>query len=110
MIHLSNSSQVIMPKAPSYTPKLDSINNKQEAEMTCLLNYTPEEQSELQWLANEAAVQHSWAEDSHESVFSSQTGHLKALQLADRLQDTLWAMSLVRSRTFSDTVNSLLLL
>lgn len=76
----------------------------QENEMTCLLNYSPEEQSELQWLANEAAVQHSWAQDSHESMFSSHTGHLKGLQLADCLRDTLWAMSLVRSRTFSEKV------
>lgn len=76
-----------------------------ESEMTCLLNYSPEEQPELQWLANEAAVQHGWAADSHESLFSSHTGHLKGLQLADSLQDTLWAMSLVRSRTFSDKVH-----
>ena len=74
--------------------------------MTCLLNYSPEEQPELQWLANEAAVQHGWATDSHESLFSSHTGHLKGLQLADSLQDTLWAMSLVRSRTFSDKVRA----
>lgn len=73
--------------------------------MTCLLNYSPEEQPELQWLAKEAAVQHSWACDSHASLFSNETGHLKELQLADNLQDTLWAMSLVRSRTFSDQVN-----
>ncbi len=78
----------------------------QESEMTCLLNYSPEEQPELQWLANEAAVQHGWATDSHESLFSSHTGHLKGLQLADTLQDTLWAMSLVRSRTFSDKVRA----
>ncbi|KAL0020939.1 hypothetical protein WJX79_002382 [Trebouxia sp. C0005] len=76
-----------------------------ESEMTCLLNYSPAEQPELQWLANEAAVQHGWATDSHESLFSSHTGHLKGLQLADSLQDTLWAMSLVRSRTFSDKVH-----
>lgn len=72
--------------------------------MACLLNYLPEEQSELQWLSAEAAVQHSWAAESHESMFSSHTGVLKDLQLADNLQQTLWAMSLVRSRTFSDKV------
>ena len=75
--------------------------------MTCLINYSPEEQHELQWLAQEAAAQHSWAQDSHETLFSSQTGQLKSLQLADSLQDTLWAMSLVRSRTFSERVHSL---
>lgn len=80
------------------------INRFQEHEMTCLLNYSPEEQPELQWLASEAAAQHTWAQDSHASLFSSQTGLLKGLQLADRLQETLWAMSLVRSRTFSDAV------
>ena len=77
----------------------------QEAEMTCLLNYSPQEQSELQWLSAEAVIQHSWAADSHDSLFSSQTGLLKDLKLADSLQKTLWAMSLVRSRTFSDKVN-----
>ena len=80
------------------------INGLQEHEMTCLLNYSPEEQPELQWLASEAAVQHTWALDSHASLFSSQTGLLKSLQLADNLQETLWAMSLVRSRTFSERV------
>ena len=78
----------------------------QEREMACLLNYAPDEQPELQWLADEAAVQHSWAQESHESLFSSHTGHLKRLQLADSLQDTLWAMSQVRSRTFSETVSA----
>lgn len=73
--------------------------------MTCLLNYSPEEQPELQWLASEAAAQHTWAQDSHASLFSSQTGLLEGLQLADSLQDTLWAMSLVRSRTFSEAVS-----
>lgn len=72
--------------------------------MTCLLNYSPEEQPQLQWLASEAAAQHAWARDTHTSIFSSQTGLLKNLQLADSLQDTLWAMSLVRSRTFSEAV------
>lgn len=77
--------------------------------MTCLLNYSPAEQSELQWLADEAAVQHKWAQESHDSMFSSQTGHLRKLQLADSLTDTLWAMSMVRSRTFSDQVCKALL-
>ena len=76
----------------------------QEANMTCLLNYLPHEQPELQWLAAEAAIQHSWAEECHKSLFSSQTGYLKDLRLAQNLQDTLWAMSMVRSRTFSDKV------
>ncbi|KAL3148961.1 hypothetical protein ABBQ32_001818 [Trebouxia sp. C0010 RCD-2024] len=77
-----------------------------EHEMTCLLNYSPEEQPQLQWLASEAAAQHTWAQDSHTSIFSSQTGLLRSLQLANTLQDTLWAMSLVRSRTFSEAVQS----
>ena len=79
----------------------------QEQDMTCLINYSPEEQHELQWLAQEAAAQHRWAQDSHETLFSSQMGQLKSLQLADSLKDTLWAMSLVRSRTFSERVHSL---
>ena len=80
------------------------INDVQEHEMTCLINYSPEEQPELQWLASEAAAQHAWAQSSHASIFSSQTGLLKSLNLADSLQDTLWAMSVVRSRVFSATV------
>lgn len=81
-----------------------SLSGLQEHEMTCLLNYSPEEQPQLQWLASEAAAQHTWAQDSHTSIFSSQTGLLRSLQLANTLQDTLWAMSLVRSRTFSEAV------
>ena len=72
--------------------------------MACLLNYSPAEQSELQWLAAEAVEQNNWALECHESMFSSHTGHLKTLQLADSVQDTVWAMSMVRSRTFSDQV------
>ena len=76
--------------------------------MTCLMNYSPEEQPELQWLASEAAAQHALAQESHAGFFSSQTGLLKSLNLADSLQDTLWAMSLVQSRPFSDGIYSLI--
>lgn len=72
--------------------------------MTCLLNYMPEEQSELQWLAVEAGMEHLQACHFHNTLFSSTTGSLKAWKLADRLQDTLWALSVVYSRALTDQV------
>ena len=73
--------------------------------MTCLLNYTPEEQPELQWLAVEAGLQHRQAQMFHDTIFSSRSGSLKAWKLADHLQDTLWAMSIVYSRALTDQVS-----
>lgn len=40
-------------------------------------------------------------------LFSSAGGELRALQLADRLEDTLWAACMVNSRCFSETVRPL---
>ena len=73
--------------------------------MTCLLNYTPEEQPELQWLAGEAELEHMQAQNFHRKIFSSRSGCLKAWKLADQLQDTLWALSMVYSRALSDQVS-----
>ncbi len=38
-------------------------------------------------------------------LFSSTSGELRALQLADSLEDTLWAACMVNSRCFSETVS-----
>jgi hypothetical protein len=40
----------------------------------------------------------------HDSVFSSSTGELAALDLAPNFQHTLWAACMVNSRCFSDNV------
>lgn len=73
--------------------------------MTCLLNYTPDEsQSELQHLAVEAEAEHRQAHHFHDTIFSSRSGYLKAHRLADQLQDTLWALSVVYSRALTDQV------
>ena len=73
--------------------------------MTCLLNYMPDEQSELQWLAARANLEHRQAQHFHDTVFSSTSGCLKAWRLADQLQDTLWALSMVYSRALTDEVS-----
>ena len=73
--------------------------------MTCLLNYTPDEQPELQWLAARAGAEHRQAQHFHNTVFSSTSGCLKAWKLADKLQDTLWALSVVYSRGLTDQVS-----
>jgi predicted nicotinamide N-methyase len=40
----------------------------------------------------------------HDTVFSSSTGELAALDLAPDFQHTLWAACMVNSRCFSDNV------
>lgn len=77
----------------------------QESEMTCLLNYMPHEQHELQWLAAEAELEHRQAQHFHNTIFSSRTGSLKSCKLADQLQDSLWALSVVYSRALTDQVS-----
>ena len=72
--------------------------------MTCLLNYMPDEQSELQWLAGQAEMEHLQAQHFHDTLFSSTSGCLRTWQLADRLQDTLWALSVVYSRALTHEV------
>lgn len=72
--------------------------------MTCLLNYMPEEQSELQWLAAQAEMEHLQARHFHDTLFSSTSGCLSNWKLADQLQDTLWALSVVYSRTLTHEV------
>lgn len=39
-------------------------------------------------------------------LFSSASGELRALRLADSLEDTVWAACMVNSRCFSDTVGA----
>jgi hypothetical protein len=53
------------------------------------------------WLQEEAAVQASWCAHLHAKYFSSATGSLATLNLSNSLAHSLWAISLVRSRTFS---------
>lgn len=72
--------------------------------MTCLLNYMPEEQPELQWLAAQAEMEHLQARHFHDTLFSSTSGCLSHWKLADQLQDTLWALSVVYSRALTHEV------
>ncbi|GIL89456.1 hypothetical protein Vretimale_18938 [Volvox reticuliferus] len=69
-------------------------------EMSCLLCYTPGELSTLQLphLVDEAARQHDWARWAHSQWLSSSSGALRRLGLADALEDTVWALAVVRSR------------
>lgn len=45
----------------------------------------------------------------HDSLFSSSTGELRALDLAPDFSDTLWAACMVNSRCFSDAAGRELL-
>ncbi|GLI69621.1 hypothetical protein VaNZ11_014288, partial [Volvox africanus] len=69
-------------------------------EMSCLLCYTPGELSTLQLphFVDEAARQHDWARWAHSQWLSSSSGALRRLGLADALEDTVWALAVVRSR------------
>lgn len=49
----------------------------------------------------EGTIQANWASHLHAKYFSSTTGSLAPLRLSSSLQHSLWAISLVRSRTFS---------
>ncbi|KAL6749713.1 hypothetical protein V8C86DRAFT_2837062 [Haematococcus lacustris] len=78
-----------------------------EEEMSCLLNFTPEEAPLLQLpdLLAEAQRQRDWVLHLHHTWFSrSPSRSPRALQLAHCSQDTLWAAAMVRSRTFSDSL------
>ncbi|KAG2451954.1 hypothetical protein HYH02_003728 [Chlamydomonas schloesseri] len=76
-------------------------------EVTCLINYGPEVAKELQLkeLIEEAKSQYNWAMGVHRKYFDSVQGELAQLKLAASARDTLWAMSMVRTRTFSENVN-----
>ncbi|KAL4459118.1 hypothetical protein ABPG75_013983 [Micractinium tetrahymenae] len=78
-----------------------------ESEMSCLMNYTEDELAELQspLLESRARLERQQIAGLHDRLFSSTTGELRALQLADRLEDMLWAACMVNSRCFSDTVD-----
>jgi hypothetical protein len=52
-------------------------------------------------LQEEAAIQAGWCAHLHAKYFSTVTGSLAPLRLSDGLAHSLWAISLVRSRTFS---------
>ena len=53
---------------------------------------------------SEAQAQREWVEYLHDHFFSAKTGELRSLGLTQRAEDTFWAASMVRSRTFSDEV------
>lgn len=55
----------------------------------------------LPFLQAEAAVQANWCAHLHAKYFSSVRGTLSPLGLSSSLAHSLWAISLVRSRTFS---------
>jgi len=83
--------------------------------MTCLMNYRDDEAHELQLPSLIAKVRSERAQLSalHAAVFASTplpTGtdalaELRALHLAPKFEDTLWAMCMVNSRCFSETID-----
>ena len=76
----------------------------QAEDMTCLLNFGSAEQRELQMLQPEAELQHSWACSMHKELFDHEKGELRSLGLNTSQADFVYALSLVRSRTFSEEV------
>ncbi|WIA21504.1 hypothetical protein OEZ85_000708 [Tetradesmus obliquus] len=76
----------------------------QEQDMCCLLNYSRAEAAELQLpgLVAEAAVQADWAAYLHGKYLHYKSGSLAPLRLSGSLAESLWAISMVRSRTFSE--------
>ncbi|GLC52280.1 hypothetical protein PLESTB_000604500 [Pleodorina starrii] len=94
-----------LPDSPVWGPYLESLPPAEE--VTCLLNYAPDDARELQFkeLVEEARTQHSWGLSVHRDYFDGERGELRQLGLATRAADTLWAMSMVRTRTFSEDVN-----
>lgn len=72
-----------------------------------LMNFLPEERRELQNKELEALAKKE--RDAilglHQSVFSDDSGDLRALRLSARFEDTLWAASMVNSRCFADEVS-----
>ncbi|EFJ46660.1 hypothetical protein VOLCADRAFT_92848 [Volvox carteri f. nagariensis] len=94
-----------LPDSPVWGPYLASLQPVEE--VTCLLNYGPDIAKELQFkeLVEEARVQHNWALSVHRNYFDGARGELRHLKLAAKPVDTQWAMSMVRTRTFSEDVN-----
>eukprot|EP00775_Hariotina_reticulata_P004636 gene4636-4889_t len=64
----------------------------QESDLSCLLNFNDAERQELQL-------------PSLKAYLAAGSGDLARLQLSSSLQHSLWALSMVRSRTFSEDVN-----
>ena len=77
--------------------------------MTCLMNYHDNEALELQdpQLLSLVSSQRSQLSSLHSAIFSSTTGlpELKHLNLAPTFEDTLWAVCMVNSRCFSETID-----
>lgn len=73
-----------------------------EETMNVLLNYEPTEQMSLQLAAfiEESERQRDTAQDYHFSHFFGESATLGCLALSPDLRSTLWALSMVRSRTF----------
>lgn len=77
-------------------------------ELTALMNMPPElAQQQLQdpRLVSAAAAERQAILGLHDRIFSSSTGDLAALRLADTAEETLRAASLVNSRSFCETVD-----
>jgi hypothetical protein len=49
----------------------------------------------------EAVVQYDWCHHLHQTHLAAGGSDLAPLRLSSSLQDSLWALSMVRSRTFS---------
>lgn len=72
------------------------------SQLSCLLAFEGTEAEALcdAGLQAEAVAQRRWAEAVHEEVMSEQTGCLGSLRLVRNLKECLWALTMVRSRSF----------
>lgn len=73
-------------------------------ELSNLLTFSPDEHPWLEFpdLAEEARVQYDWAAQLHKRYFSASGGELASLRLSSSLEESLWALACVRSRSFSE--------
>lgn len=81
-----------------------------ETEMTCLMNYSPESAIDLFQLPvyiNSVTEEHEALLSLHNELFSkgSRYPEYHSLHLASSLQDTVWAMNMVTSRCFSESID-----
>lgn len=77
-----------------------------EEDMSCLMNFEPDERLELQdsIATSLAAEQRAQLLNSHTLWFDEDSGFLKSLKLSQSAADTRWAMCMVNSRCFSESI------
>eukprot|EP00798_Chlamydomonas_sp_ICE-L_P017033 gene17033-23325_t len=101
-------SSLLSGSSSSDTHRVSSKNNRSHlSPLPVLISISRLSSSGTAVLASvsvEANAQYKWVKFMHEQYFSSKGGELSKLKLAEKMEDTFWATSMVRSRTFSEDV------